>query len=68
MDTGKDRVLQFVRELPDDLSSEEVEREVIKELRYHRYIKTLIARGRKAKGEGRVTSHAEVKKQLGIDE
>lgn len=68
MDTGKDRVLHFVRGLPDDLSSEEVEREVIKDLRYHRYIKTLVARGREAKRKGQVTSHAEVKKQLGIDE
>lgn len=57
MASVKRKVLELVSSLPDDCSLEDIQ--------YHLYVRQKIAKGLQAAAEGRVTTHAEVKKRLG---
>ena len=57
MQSVKRKVLELVSSLPDDCSLEDIQ--------YHLYVRQKIAKGLQAAAEGRVATHAEVKKRLG---
>jgi hypothetical protein len=63
--TPKQRVLEFVRGLPDDASFEEIERQFREELRT-RYIRAVVDSAREDIEAGRTMSHEELKKQRGF--
>ena len=64
--TPKQRLLEFARDLPDDVSFEEIERKFRTELRT-RYVHAVVESGRKDVEAGRTTSHEELKEQRGIE-
>lgn len=66
--TPKQSMLQFVRELPDDIDNEELEEAVADHLRYTRQMRELVHRAQDDVENGRVVSHDEAKRRLGIDE
>lgn len=55
--TEKKRILEIVREMPDDLTKEDVVEKL-------RFLQT-VERGLKAVEEGQLLSHEEAKKRLG---
>lgn len=65
--TPKQHVLQFVRELPDDVSFDDIEEELLRNLRYARNIRSMVERGERDVEEGRTMSHEEFKKKRGIE-
>ena len=58
MSTPKEHVLEFVRGLPDDVSFEDIERELIEDLRYKRDIQLMVERAREQKRDGQMISHS----------
>ena len=65
--TPKQSMLQFVRQLPDDIDSEELAEAVADHLRYNRELRQLVRRAEEDVENGRVVSHEEAKKRLGIE-
>ena len=65
--TPKQSMLQFVRQLPDDIDSEELAEAVADHLRYTRQLRQLVRRAEEDVENGRVISHDEAKKRLGIE-
>ena len=65
--TPKKTMLQFVRELPDDIDSEELEQAVADHLRYTRQLRQLVRQAQDDVENGRVISHEEVKRRLDIE-
>ena len=65
--TPKQSMLQFVRQLPDDIDSEELAEAVADHLRYNRELRQLVRRAEEDVENGRVVSHDEAKKRLGIE-
>ncbi|MFW5967934.1 MAG: hypothetical protein ACOCV2_10465 [Persicimonas sp.] len=64
--TPKQRVLELVQDLPDDVSFEEIERTFREELRT-RYIRAVVENAREDVEAGRTISHKELKKNRGIE-
>ena len=65
--TPKQSMLQFVRELPDDIDNEGLEEAVADHLRYARQLRELVRRAEEDVENGRVVSHEEAKRRLGIE-
>ena len=65
--TPKQSMLQFVRELPDDIDNEGLEDAVADHLRYTRQLRELVRRAEEDVENGRVVSHEEAKRRLGIE-
>ena len=66
MTTAKEQLLKLVQELPDDLSSAELERELIQNIQYARHIRSLVERAEQDIEEGRTISHDDLKKKRGF--
>lgn len=66
MPSAKENMLQFLQELPDGLSQEALEKRVLEQLEYQRRVRDLVARSRDDKEAGRVLSHEELGRRLGL--
>jgi predicted transcriptional regulator len=65
--TPKQHILKFVRELPDDASFDDIEQELLDNLRYARSIRAMVERGERDIEEGRTMSNEEFKEKRGIE-
>lgn len=63
----KQSMLQFVRQLPDDIDSGELEETVAGHPRYTTQLCQFVRRAEEDVENGRVVSHEEAKKRLGIE-
>jgi hypothetical protein len=66
MATAKEQLIQLVQDLPDDLSSVELERELIQNIQYARHIRSLAERAEQDIEERRTISHDDLKKKRGF--
>lgn len=66
-DTPKQHVLQLVRELPDDATFDDIEEELLRNLRNTRGMRKMVERAERDIEEGRTMSHEEFaeKRELG---
>ena len=65
--TPKQSMLQFVRELPDDIDNERLREAVGEHLRYTARLRKLVQQAQADLEDGRVLSHEEAKRRLGIE-
>ena len=65
--TPKQSMLQFVRELPDDIDNERLREAVGEHLRYTTRLRKLVQRAEADLEVGRILSHEEAKRRLGIE-
>lgn len=65
--TPKQHLLEFVRQLPDDASFEEIRDEMVENLEYWNRVRALVEKSREDIEQGRTVSHEEAKKRFGIE-
>lgn len=67
MSTAKEHMIRFVEGMPEDVTFEELEKKIFKEIQYRRHIRQLVEESRKDLAEGRTYSRAEAAKILGFE-
>jgi len=67
MSTVKEHVIRFVEGMPEDVTFEELEKKLFKEVQYRRYVQKTIEAGLRDVEAGRTYSNEEVMKHFGFD-
>lgn len=60
-------MLRFVEQMPEDVTLEELEKKISKEIQYRRHIQKMIEAGLRDVEAGRTYSHDEIMKHFGFD-
>lgn len=66
MATAKEQLLEFVQNLPDHLSQDEVERTLLHSIQAAQEVRLLVERAEQDIAAGRTVSHEELKKKWGF--